>query len=147
MICCIISQYIISCHAIYQKISNCWLLPQCFMFKLSLTTRLHFDAIWTLYKRSGDCLNLYAILGNTDLEWLLIQLFRIYMSSPWCKSWWDNNQLPAFGLFVISSPRRCLCCLWSVQQGSSRSVLQFHIGFLVLSAFYSVAVTWPVTEC
>jgi len=49
----------------------------------------------------------------------------------------------AFGLFVISSPRRCLCCLWSVQQGSSRAVLQFHIGFFVLSAFYSVAVTWP----
>ena len=70
---------------------------------LCLSYPLQPDCILALYKRSGDCLNLYAILGNTDLEWLLIQLFRVYMSSPRCKSWWDNNQLPAFGLFVISS--------------------------------------------
>lgn len=113
---------------------------------LCLSYPLQPDCILALYKRSGDCLNLYAILGNTDSEWLLIQLFRVYMSSPRCKSWWDNNLLPAFGLFVISSSLFMRSVGRTARIFTCRPTIPYR-GFCVLSAFYSVAVTWPITEC
>lgn len=111
------------------------------MFKLSLQP----GCILALYKRSGDCLNLYAILGDTDLEWLLILSQCLYVFT---KVQIIVGQQPAIRIWTV----HCLFSTSLFMLYVDRTARLFacrptvHIGLFFLSAFQSIDVTGPVTE-